>query len=189
MSRLVTADVQAALQAGHVEMFLMLEMEFDSQTLYATNLGFDVEWNGVVYVGAGLVGAVDELRETTAAEATGMKFRLSGIPSENVAMALGENVQGRAARLYTAFWSNGQILDQPVLEWAGRMDIMAISDNGQSAEITVSVESRVASFKRPNVRRYNSADQQAMYPTDKFFDYVESMAEKPLIWPSKEFWK
>ncbi|GAA0493772.1 hypothetical protein [Pigmentiphaga daeguensis] len=189
MSRQTTAAVDAAINAGHVQLFYLLEMEFRSGTIYLTNLGFNVTWNGQEYTGAGAVGAVEEIRESAAAEATGLKFTLSGVPSEMVAIALGEHVQGRWARLYTAFWANGAIVADPVLEWAGLVDTLAISDGAESATIQVSVESRVVSFKRPNVRRYNNADQQSQYPGDRFFEYVEEMAEKPLVWPSREFWK
>jgi len=188
MSRNLPSVVEAATNADHVEAFYLLEMEFRSGTVYMTNLGFNVEWDGQVYTGAGAVGAVDEIRETSAAEATGLNFSLSGVPPEVVAIALGEHVQGRWARLYLAFWADGRIVGQPVLEWAGLTDIMPISDGADSAVINVKVESRVVSFKRPNVRRYNNADQQTRYPGDRFFEYVEAMAEKPLVWPSREFY-
>lgn len=188
MSRNLPPAVAAVLNSDHVNLFYMLEMEFRTGTVYLTNLGFDVVWDGQVYTGAGAVGSVEEVRETSASEATGLKFSLSGIPSDMVSIALGEHVQGKWARLYTAFWADGRIVGQPILEWAGLIDTMPISDSADSATVTVNVESRVVSFKRPNVRRYNNADQQTKYPGDRFFEYVESMAEKPLVWPSREFY-
>ena len=52
------------------------------------------------------------------------------------------------------------------------------------ATISVSAESRLAAWDRPNVRRYNHEDQQIDYPGDKFFEFVPQMVDRLLVWGS-----
>ena len=73
------------------------------------------------------------------------------------------------------------ILADPKLVFLGRMDYMDL-DIGQTATITLFAESRLADLERPRVRRYNSADQRAVYPDDAGLDFAEAMVERNLIW-------
>ena len=67
----------------------------------------------------------------------------------------------------------------PVL--AGRMDTMSWSE-GETATVSLTVESRLADLERPRARRYTDSDQQAEYPGDLAFQYVQSLVEKEITW-------
>ena len=66
---------------------------------------------------------------------------------------------------------------------------MVVTESEGSTSIQLAVESRMADWARPNVRRFNSTDHNEDYPNDKFFDFVENMVEKEIVWPSKLFFK
>ena len=55
-------------------------------------------------------------------------------------------------------------------------------DAGETATVSLSVESRLSDWERPRIRRYNNADQQIAYISDKGFEFVPQMVEKELIW-------
>ena len=53
---------------------------------------------------------------------------------------------------------------------------------GETATISISVESRLVDWERPRVHRYTNADQQIAYPGDKGLEFVAQMVEKELVW-------
>ena len=64
------------------------------------------------------------------------------------------------------------------------MDKMSISDNGESAQIKVSLESRLIDLNRNRVRRFTDVDQQTEFAGDLGFKFVESLQEKSIDWGS-----
>jgi hypothetical protein len=38
-----------------------------------------------------------------------------------------------------------------------------------------------------NPSTYSDADQQAIYPGDRAFEYVVDQSDKPVVWPSREY--
>lgn len=166
----------------------LAELHFASGILYMTDLPYDVTVQGTTYTGAGSLVSVDEVRESDALEASGLKFTLTGVPSESIAMVLGEHVQGKPAHLkLVLFNEENDVIGAPLIEWSGRMDQMRIEDGADSALITVTAESRLADFKRSHVRRYTNEDHQAQHPGDKFFEFVQQTVEREIVWPDRQW--
>lgn len=184
----ISPAIAAASVAGHVRAVLFVEFQFASGTQRYCTASYTMSWLGQEWVGLGSLADVEEIRETDQLVATGVRFTLSGIPSAIVAMALGEDIQGRRCRAWYAFLDeNYQVIDMPPLEFEGRVDVPAIIDGGSSGQIVITVESRLADFARPNVRRYNDADQQAQHPGDRFFEFMPQMVEMEIVWPARSF--
>lgn len=184
MSRILTPAVEAAFEAGHVRAVLLVSMEFDSGTLRLNNSPVALSWDGHAWLGAGTLGSIEPVKEAADLSAQGLAFRMSGVPTDTVASALGAHYQGRACRLWLAPLDAGhQVLADPVLVFAGRMDTMDI-ELGSTATITVTAESLLADWDRPRVRRYNAEDQRLYYPNDKGFEFVPSLVEKQIVWGS-----
>ena len=74
-----------------------------------------------------------------------------------------------------------QLVAQPIRLFSGRMDTMD-TEVGDTATITVTAESRMVSWDKARVRRYNNEDQQNRYPGDRGFEFVSQMVEKNLLW-------
>ena len=182
MSRTITAAVDAAFAGDNVPLLMFAQMEFDSGITRVTNNGYDIDWNGYTWQGAGSVGSIEALQEGSDLQAYGLALKLSGIPTAQLAIALGEDYQGRSATIWAApLDSNHRIIADPVIVFKGRMDTMPIS-MGQSGSLMLHLESRLVDWERARVRRYNDADQQAEYPGDLGLQFVEQMVEKQLIW-------
>lgn len=182
MSRGVTVGMEAALAASNLRPALLVEMQFDSGTLYATNLPTSVSWNSHTWIGLGGLGSITAVEEGENIQAYGLALTLSGVDPANVSIALGEQYQGRPVKVYMALFSDSYaIIADPLLVFRGRMDNMEM-DRGDTFTIRVNCEGRLADFERARVRRYNHEDQIAVYPSDKFFEFVPQMVEKPLDW-------
>lgn len=183
MSRDITAAAQSAVQADHVPGLMFVELDFSSGFVRVTNAGHSVSWNGYTWVGVGALGSIDAIEERSEVPAKGLTLRLSGVDESIRAISLSEHYQGRDARIWFApLDSDHRPIADPVLVFAGRMDNMEI-ETGATGVITLSVESRMADWERPRVRRYNDADQQSEYSGDLFFEFAEQLsAGKEILW-------
>lgn len=183
MSRTLTTAADNALSDAHVPLLCLIELAFASGTVRVCNAGYNFSWNGHTWLGAGRVLGISPVEEGADLQAYGVSMRLSGVPADMVAIALAEHYQGRTAKIWAApLTSNYTLISDPVLVFNGRMDVMPIKMEGGSATIDLSVESRLIDWERPRVRRYNDADQQAVYPGDLGLQYVEQMVSKDLVW-------
>ena len=180
--RTLTPAVDAALAAGHVAMLLFVEMDFPSAFLRVNNSSVDFSWNSYEWLGVGRLGSIDPIQEGAGLEAHGLGFRISGVPQANIALALGQQYQGRSCKVWLApLDASHAVLADPVLVFWGRMDTMDI-ELGGTATISVTAESRLADWDRPRVRRYNHEDQQIDFPGDKGFEFVPGLVDKQLVW-------
>ncbi|WP_454757002.1 hypothetical protein [Cupriavidus campinensis] len=182
MTRNIDSATVAAVTAPHVPYLHLVQLDFVSAPLRLCTAGYDVAWNGELWLGVGMVGSIDQIQEQATLEATGVSMTISGVPSELVSATLNEQYQGRPCRIWVApLRDDLQIVSQPVRLFSGRMDTMDV-EVGSTATITVTAESRMVSWDKARVRRYNNEDQQSKYPTDRGFEYVSQMVEKELLW-------
>ena len=72
------------------------------------------------------------------------------------------------------------LIADPVEIFKGRVNQINI-EAGETATISLTVESRLVDWERRRVRRYNNADQQVAFSGDKGFEFVPRMVEKELI--------
>jgi len=66
--------------------------------------------------------------------------------------------------------------------FSGRMDVMSITEDGDSCTITMTAESRLIDLERPRLRRWTSEDQKGLDATDKGFEFVNSLQEASIKW-------
>jgi len=59
---------------------------------------------------------------------------------------------------------------------------MSIVENGETAEVSLTGESRLIDLERPRVRRWTSEDQKSLYSGDLGFDFLNSIQEKEIVW-------
>ncbi len=183
MARDITAAARAeSLKGQGARPVLLVRLAFDSgvETLWSGR--GPLQWNGETYVGVGDIGAVGAIEEGIEARAFGVELTLSGVPASRLSLALGEDVQGRRAEIRLGFLDTaGALVADPVLLFRGRMDSMNVS-LGETATIALTAENRLADWDRPRVRRYAHADQQARFPGDLGFEFVNATTEKEIVW-------
>ena len=63
---------------------------------------------------------------------------------------------------------------------------MQISDDGQSADITMTAENRLVDFKRAREVRYTHEEQTALFPGDLGLEFVTAIQEKAIYWGNEK---
>lgn len=163
-------------------MLLLVDMEFASGTLRVCNATYDFDFGGFPYLAAGRLANIKTMEEGVDQKMYGIELSLSGVDTGLGSIALQEAYQQRPITIrFAPLDSNYNIITVPPIVWKGRMDQMNV-EMGETATITVTAESRLTDWNRPNVRRYNDEDQKAFFPTDKGFEYVAQMVNKSLNW-------
>ena len=187
MSNGLSLDQQVAIAQRHYQSAPMVEFAFDDGALFLTTAPFDVMYGGDTYLSTGGLGAIDALTKSSGST-EGMRFTLSGVDDELLAIATAEPYQGRMVYVRKGYFhrDTNQLIDAPILVWVGRMRTMQIAEQNDSATITVTAEHYEAELKRPMPVRMNNADQQRLYPGDRGCEYVEGLVERVVVWPSRE---
>ena len=182
MSRDLTASAETASLASHVRVTVLVKMEFTSGTLRVALSDRTITFGGFDYVGAGALGKISPIGETTDLSAEGIALEISGIPTTYVNLAMGEDIQGRLVTVYQAFLdANYALIDAPVVMFRGRMDVMDIR-LGATATLSLRVENRLADWDRPRIRRYTHQDQIARFSADKGLEFVAQTTEREITW-------
>lgn len=183
MARTLTIDMIAEIASGRVSPILLVEMNFVSGFVRVWSGIGDLSWGGYTWGGLGNLGGISPLEETTDFRANGVQLQLSGIPSAYLAIALGEQYQGRSAKIYLGMLdSAGLLIGDPVYLFNGKMDTMRIDEGGETSTISVQVESSAISLKVAKEWRYTHEDQQIEYPGDRGFEYVVGLQDKDITW-------
>lgn len=189
-----------------VSPIIIAEFFFDSGTLRMWTGYGDLEWKGETYTGGGSFIGISAIDETQDTEAKGIYCSLNGIPSELIALTLLERSRGRKMRLYLASVTTerfvatetdgivmtesdgGRVLlesnlvDEPYRIFQGLMDTIDFSDNGESANIRISVENILIIGQRTKIERYTTEDQKKRFPDDKSMDLINNLMDKELVW-------
>lgn len=181
--RTLSADMVTEVTTAQLSPILMASLNFSTPVNLWTGYG-NLSYNSTTYYGLGTLGTISPVEETTDLAARGISMKLSGVPTANVAIALTENYQGRECSVMFGALSPtaGTLISSPVTVFSGRMDVMQISDDGQSAEIIVTAESKLMDFKRPREVRYTDEEQQQLYSGDIGLEFVNDIQEKIVYW-------
>jgi hypothetical protein len=186
--RTLTVAAAAALASGAVPIALLVEMDL-SQPLFLNSSNIDLVIAGVTYYGTKGLGKVDAASDTPA-EVKALNFELSGVPSDRIALALTEPVQGKAVRIKTAIFdpSTYAVLDVHQ-RWSGLLDVLTISDSPGAATLQVSAEHAGIDLARPSTSLWSDAEQQRLYPGDLFLQFMNDQVEQRIVWPMADFFK
>lgn len=187
----VTAAAEEVVRAT-----LAVELDFASGFARLNGCHKDIAFDsgsGVqTFSAVGQLGAVQAMKESIDLKAQGIAMQLSGVPGDKIALALDERYQGRTAKVwFCLFDADWTLIDapapNPLLLYRGRMDVMSLVPADNTWTIALTVESRLADWDRPRVRRFTNEDQQRRFPGDRFFEYVPQMVEKQIVWPAASF--
>lgn len=183
MARGWSGSMQTELAQSDLQPFLLVELSFDSGAVNLWTGYGDLTWNATTYTGAGDLLAISQVQETSDLRASKTQITLSGIPSSLVSIAEGEDYSERAAVVRLgALDDSGAIISSPIAIRTGRIDTMTVADDGDTADIVVTIESRFIDLRRPKIRQYTHEDQQIDYAGDKGFEFAADMADVKLSW-------
>lgn len=186
--RSLSAGVTAALAATEVMLVTMVRIDFPSGTIALNASNYTLNWDGVDYLAAAGLGNISPT-EDKPGEMTGATLELLKVDSTYIGLALddADEVQGSAVYVYTAILDSDLQIVDVVTDWVGYADTMSISEDGNTAAIVLSAESKAVDLLRGSPLLYNDADHKSIYPFDRYFEFVTSQSDKPVVWPTREW--
>ena len=183
MSRTITPAVVAELASGQVRPAIFFEAQFPSGFLRLWSGLGSISWSGQTWVGAGNLMGVGAIEESADVVATGTTISLSGIPVELVSLCLADARQGMPGKVWIGFLSAaGAVIADPILAFAGRLDVPSIMDGMERCEVQITYESRLIDLNRTREWRYTHESQQQFSAGDLGFEYVSALQDKEVRW-------
>jgi hypothetical protein len=191
MSRDIPTALQDAIDDQVVRPFLALRLELPDPVYVWTGSGTltfnDADGTSRTWLGAGGMGALDTVGESTDGSATGIRATLYEIPSEFRDDIADQAVRGVLMEVYVgALNETYQQVQATALLWKGRLDQYKITDGGNTLQVEVTGESRAIDQRRPAIKRFTDEYQQRKHPGDVFFQYVARMTEVSILWAKAE---
>lgn len=173
----------AAVLAGKIaDIALLAEMNFDSGTLYMWTGYGDLIWDGKIFLGGGNLIGISGTEETQELQAKGLELTLSGIPGDQIALALTEKTRGRPFRMWLASVIDGTVVGVPYRIFTGMMDVLSMNDTGTEASLVLTVENSLIIGQRSKIRRYTAEDQRKYYPNDTGLSKINQLQDKEVVW-------
>lgn len=180
--RNIDPATDAALDERVKRPVLLVDLEFASGAVYAWSGVGDLAWNGKTYKGVGHLGKIVEIEESEELQNNPLILSLSGVNPELWSISLNEEYRGRPARIWFGFLDvDHKLQGDPIGPFPGKMDVME-GELGRTGTLTLTLESPMADWETPRIRRYTHADQQAEFPDDFGLEFVSAVAEMELLW-------
>ncbi len=187
MTRTLTTAAKNALDDILIRPFYLFYVEFEGTTLRLFSGDRDLFYGGYSWLGNGWFRGLSSIRETGDIQSTGLDITLSGVPDTMLSLVLTYARQNLPGRLYLGvFDSSYSVIADPILLYEGGFDVAKISRSIGDLTIALSFESNLASLRRKREIRFTDQQQKLWYPSDKGFEYVDSLAEWTGFWGNKE---
>jgi len=183
MTRDLTSDFLTELEASAVKIAFFLEAQFKSNPIYLWTGTGDITWDSKLWLGNGWFKGWAGAGETEDIKAVSVEVYLTGVPSSAISLALNESAQNKSGKIWFAFLdsSDGVIAD-PYLIFEGKFDHAVINDSPEEGGIVLVYESELIQLEEASEWRYNDVTQKYLFPGDRGFEYISSLAEWSGFW-------
>ncbi len=186
MPRALTAGILSELSAPTVRPIYFLELEFQGVNLNLCSDIINVNWDSKVWLGNGWFQGMGSIKEVEDIDIPSIEVTLSGVPETILSLVLSSGRQNKRGKLYLGFRDASlSIIADPVLIYDGNYDQASISDSPESSVVTIKYESDLSRIRKSQSLTYSDALQKSFYPADKGFEFVNSIADKPVFWGTK----
>jgi hypothetical protein len=174
--------IVTAVTGNSFSPIILLDLTLSSGVAHVWSGIGSLAWNSNTYLGIGSLGSVGDISEGVEVRADGTTITLSGIDPTLLNDCLNDIQLGAPATIWFGVLSDGQISGSPYSIFVGTVDKPVIPISPDNLTITLSLENRMLNLQRPTMRRYTSADQMYVYPTDIGFAWVEMLNDTSLVW-------
>lgn len=193
MSAFFDAATIEHLKSSDPRVSLLVEFEFKPETMRVWQGDTDLITNdGRVWsplYGAGTIEGIGVTGSATSAAAT---FAIDASVEEHLALALEDTtaVLDQMVRVYVqVFDGDWQPAGAPILIWLGFMQPPEVTRvpmsefDGATLSIKLTAENPFFNRSKAPAGRYTDRDQQRRSPGDRFFQHVQGMRMKQVVWP------
>ncbi|MDB4614321.1 hypothetical protein OAH18_01395 [bacterium] len=190
MARDITSDFNTAIKSTVVQPIFAIELEFSDGTLRFWNgygsITMSAGGSSKVFTGTGDLLSISPVEESSTLQMNGISVALTGIKSSLVSTALSAQYTNRDAALYMGLYNaSGSVIADVYTLFKGKMDVLNITEQADTATITLNIESRLVSFEQPLNRMLTLEDQQVDYSSDLGFEFISDLQDKEIIWGKK----
>jgi len=188
MSRTTPAGFVTALNAGTIEPYFLVNLEFDSPNAIFVWTGIgNKTYDGETYYGLGDSMTIDTVEETSDLSVKGVKLTFNGLNSTTdvVGKALAEPYQNRTLKIFLGIEGQSDVVEI----FAGRMDKMVIEDSPEVATISITAEHKLVDLERPAVRRYTEESHKSISSdnaNDTFLSFIADFQDKKVVFGGKD---
>jgi len=145
-------------------------------------LGSSTVMPAATYLGVGGISTLSVMEESIDLKSSKLIAELNGLDSTYIALVLAEQYFGSDASYgLVTLDSNYKIIGEPVLLFKGLISVLT-ADIEEKAKVSIEIESILADWERPRVKRYNDATQYEIDPTDDGFKNVAAIVNKEITW-------
>ena len=190
MARDITSDFNTAIIDTVVQPLFAIELEISDGTLrfwtgYG-NITMTAGGSSKVFTGAGDFLGISPISESSTLQMQGINILLTGIKSSLISSILSAQYTNRDATLYMGlFNTSGSVIGDVYTLFKGKMDVCNITENGETSNISLNVESRLIVFELPKERLYTLEDQQIDFSSDLGFEFIPELQDKEITWGKK----
>jgi hypothetical protein len=186
MARTLTAGMQTAVAAENGEIIHFIELQFSGGTQRISTGVVTMSWDSQTWTAIGGALTINAVTESPDLSASSIGVTLSGVDQTILNVLLTENYIGRVAKVWMVHLSSGAVIADPLLLFSGFMDGgWSIKETrGQSGTVTITSQlvSRLSRLDLMRGIQTNVTSHQAIYPGDRFFEHVNTLARTPIIW-------
>jgi hypothetical protein len=187
MSRSVDSLMISDLSERTFRYAFLVNLALDMGNLAFTSLTRSVAYNSINYIGAGNLGSVGAIQESTTADPRSCDISLSGVNSTTLSALITENYMNRPVTIHVVTLNEDESFRSwPMIYFIGNIASLNIT-HGKRASITVNATDRLALWNRSRLRRYTNQEQMIEHPTDKGFEFVESLEDAEIVWPTEAY--
>ena len=185
MPRGLTSAVKTELATGNIAPILLIDFGF-ATPVYLTNASFDitssVSGSSRTYLSNGHLRKVSGVSETNRPTKNSLQISLSAVDQTYVSIALNENIINSDVHIYRGFLdSNRALISDPFLLFYGTVDEYKITDNTDTANLTLVITSHWGNFSKTNGRVTTDNSQQRFFSGDKGMEF-SALTIKDIKW-------
>ena len=187
MARNITTAFNNALKSQVVTPIIASELEFSDGTLRFWNgygnITMTAGGSSKTFTGLGDFLGISPISESSTLQMSGVTLSMSGIKSSLISTALSAQYTNRNGAIYLGMYDTSKnVIADVYTVFKGKMDVLNISEQGNTATITLNIESRLISFDLPINRKYTLEDQQVDFPNDVGFEFIPDLQDKEITW-------
>ena len=171
MARDITSDFNTAIIDTVVQPLFAIELEISDGTLRFWNgygnITMTAGGSSKVFTGAGDFLGISPISESSTLQMQGINILLTGIKSSLISSILSAQYTNRDATLYMGlFNTSGSVIGDVYTLFKGKMDVCNITENGETSNISLNVESR-------------------LIVSDLGFEFIPELQDKEITWGKK----
>tara|TARA_Y100000310_G_scaffold339892_1_gene433999 strand:+ start:134 stop:712 length:579 start_codon:yes stop_codon:yes gene_type:complete len=187
MARNITSAFNTAITNTVVRPIFAVELDLSTGILRFWNGLGDITMtaggSSQTFTGLGDLMSISAIEESTSIKANNVSMSLSGIKSSLISSALGANYTNRNASVYIGLFDTSKnVIADVYTIFKGKMDVMQISEDGDTSVVTLKCENRLITLDRANERRYTLEDQKIDFPSDLGFEFIPDLQDKQIVW-------